>query len=220
MTNLAENILIAKLRQGDEETFIALFRHHYVSLCAYSRRYVGRVDIAEEIVSDTFLKMWEKRQTLEIRSSVKAYLFQAVCNNSLYFLRKLKSEEKLEDYFRDNLHENIATENSSFDLSEQSLLMEDVSAKIEEAINQLPPRQKKVFKLKRFENKKNKEIAEMMGISVKTVEMHLSKALLFLRSSLKDCWSSLLFVLLMKKKRPVLLTGPHEKATDLKAEKN
>ena len=74
--------------------------------------------------------------------------------------------------------------------------------------------------LKHYGELSLKEIAEMMGISVKTVEMHLSKALLFLRSSLKDCWSSLLFVLLMKKKRPVLLTGPHEKATDLKAEKN
>ncbi|HBL77680.1 MAG: hypothetical protein A2W90_02775 [Bacteroidetes bacterium GWF2_42_66] len=198
MNDISENIVITKLRQGDEETFIALFRNYYIGLCSYSRRYVGRADIAEEIVSGTFLRMWEKHETLEISSSVKAYLFQAVCNNSLYFLRKLKNEEKIEDYFRDNSYENIATESSSFGLPEQSLLMEEMSDKIEEVINQLPSQQQKVFKLKRFENKKNKEIAEIMGISVKTVEMHLSKAMFSLRSSLKNYMPSFLLVMYLK----------------------
>ena len=186
MKNIAENIVIDKLRQGDEETFIALFRHYYIDLCAYSRRYVGRVDIAEEIVSDTFFRLWENHRSIEINQSLKGYLFQAVCNNSLNFLRKLKYETKIEDYFSDNSYENISTESSSFDLPEQSIVMQEVNDKINEAISQLPPQQQKVFMLKRFENKKNKEIAELMGISVKTVEMHLSKAMLFLRSFLKD----------------------------------
>lgn len=198
MKNIAENIVIDKLRQGDEETFIALFRHYYLDLCAYSRRYVGRVDIAEEIVSDTFFRLWEKHKTLVITESVKGYLFQAICNNSLNFLRKLKNETKIEDYFADNSYENISTENSSFDMPEQSLVMEEVNEKIEQAINQLPPQQQKAFKLKRFENKKNKEIAEIMGISVKTVEMHLSKAMLFLRASLKEYLPSFLILMYLK----------------------
>lgn len=198
MKNIAEDIVIEKLRMGDEETFIALFRYYYVDLCAYSRRYVGRVDIAEEIVSDTFFKLWEKQKDLVINESVKGYLFQAVCNNSLNFLRKLKNETKIEDYFADNSYENISTGSSSFDLPEQSLIMEEVNEKIEQAINQLPPQQQKAFKLKRFENKKNKEIAEIMDISVKTVEMHLSKAMLFLRSSLKEYLPAFIMYMYLK----------------------
>ncbi|MDX9883886.1 MAG: RNA polymerase sigma-70 factor [Prolixibacteraceae bacterium] len=198
MNGFSKDIMITKLRRGDEETFIALFRQYYISLCAYSRRYVGRADIAEEIVSDTFFRMWEKHQTLEIHTSVKSYLFQAVCNNSLHFLRKLKNEEKIEDYFHDQSHENIAFEDSLSGLPEQSLLMEEISDKIEGAVNQLPPQQQKVFRLRRLENKRNREIAEIMGISVKTVEMHLAKALLSLRSSLKDYLPSFLLAMYLK----------------------
>lgn len=190
--------MIDKLIQGDEEIFITLFRHYYIDLCAYSRRYVGRTDIAEEIVSDTFFRMWEKHHTLEITGSVKSYLFQAVCNNSLNFLRKLKNETKLEDYFSDRSYENIATENSSFDLPERSLLMEEISAKIEDAVAQLPTQQQIAFKLKRYENKKNKEIAEIMGISIKTVEMHLSKSMFSLRLALKEFLPSFLILMYLK----------------------
>ena len=87
--NLPSDILKG-LFIGDEETYIFLFREYYVSLCAYSRRYVGRKDVAEEIVSDTFMKIWENRERIEINTSIKAYLFNAVCNNSLNYLRKLK----------------------------------------------------------------------------------------------------------------------------------
>ena len=104
--NLPSNT-IKDLIIGDEETYIFLFREYYVSLCSYSRRYVGRKDVAEEIVSDTFLKIWETRESLQINTSVKAYLFQAVCNNSLNYLRKLKKEQTLDEYFLETSSENI-----------------------------------------------------------------------------------------------------------------
>ena len=94
---------------GDEETYILLYREYYVALCSYSRRYVGRKDIAEEIVSDTFMKIWENRETIQINTSVKAYLFHAVCNNSLNYLRKLRKEEILDEYFLETSSEKIAT---------------------------------------------------------------------------------------------------------------
>jgi len=183
---------------GDEETYIFLFREYYVPLCAYSRRYVGRKDIAEEIVSDTFLRIWETRQTLQINTSVKAYLFQAVCNNSLNYLRKLKKEEVLDKYFMGTSSENIGFASISDEIEEQSLTKENINAKIEEAVNLLPEQQQKAFRLKRFEGKKNKEVAEIMGLSVKTVEMHLSKATLSLRKNLKDYFPSFLIFLLLK----------------------
>jgi RNA polymerase sigma-70 factor (ECF subfamily) len=183
---------------GDEETYISLFREYYVSLCAYSRRYVGRKDVAEEIVSDTFLKIWESRASLQINTSVKSYLFQAVCNNSLNYLRKLKKEEILDKYFLETSSENIGFASISEEIDEQSLAMESMNEKIEEAVCLLPVQQQKVFRLKRFEGKKNKEIAEILGISVKTVEMHLSKATLALRQKLKDYLPAFLLFLLLK----------------------
>lgn len=183
---------------GDEETYISLFRKYYVSLCSYSRRYVGRKDIAEEIVSDTFLKIWETRETLQIRTSVKAYLFQAVCNNSLNYLRNLKREEILDEYFLETSSENIGFATIVEEIEEQSLTMESINEQIEEAVSLLPEQQQKVFRLKRFEGKKNKEVAEIMGLSIKTVEMHLSKATLNLRKNLKDYLPSFLLFLLLK----------------------
>jgi RNA polymerase sigma-70 factor (ECF subfamily) len=195
--NLPSNS-ITGLIIGDEETYISLFREYYVSLCSYSRRYVGRKDIAEEIVSDTFLRIWETRESLQIKTSVKAYLFQSVCNNSLNYLRKLKKEEILDEYFLGTSSENIGFASISDEIEEQSLTMESINSKIEEAVTLLPEQQQRVFRLKRFEGKKNKEVAEIMGLSVKTVEMHLSKATLNLRKTLKDYLPAFLLFLLLK----------------------
>lgn len=192
-TNSIKGLII-----GDEETYIFLFREYYVSLCSYSRRYVGRKDVAEEIVSDTFLKIWETRESLQINTSVKAYLFQAVCNNSLNYLRKLKKEQTLDEYFLETSSENIGFASISEEVEEQSLTMDVISEKIEDAVNLLPEQQQKAFRLKRFEGKKNKEVAEIMGLSIKTVEMHLSKATLNLRKNLKDYLPSFLLFLLLK----------------------
>lgn len=195
---MPNNNIITGLVLGDEETYISLFREYYISLCAYSRRYVGRKDVAEEIVSDTFLKIWENRASIQINTSVKSYLFQAVYNNSLYYLRKLKNESILEDYFLNTDSENIAFYTHPEELEDQSLVMEDINVRIEHAVNQLPEQQQKAFRLKRFEGKKNAEVALIMGLSVKTVEMHLSKATLTLRKNLKDYLPSFLLFLLLK----------------------
>ncbi|MEI6275701.1 MAG: RNA polymerase sigma-70 factor [Prolixibacteraceae bacterium] len=180
---------------GDEETYIFLFKEYYVGLCAYSRRYVGRKDIAEEIVSETFLKIWENRSSIIIHSSIKSYLFQAVCNNSLNYVRKLKSENKLELYFQDTQFNNIGFVETVEEIEEKSLLMTDFSLEIEKAMSQLPPQQQKAFRLKRQDGKKIREIAQMMGLSVKTVEMHLSKATINLRERLKNLIPSFLIFL-------------------------
>jgi len=190
--------IIKGLFIGDEETYIFLFREYYVSLCAYSRRYVGRKDIAEEIVSDTFLKIWERRKQLEINTSVKAYLFHAVCNNSLNYLRKLKTENNLGEYFRETSSENLGFEVTSEEIEEQSLIMENMSQKIEAAVKKLPEQQQRAFRLKRMEGKKTREVAEIMELSIKTIEMHLSKATLHLRKNLKDYLPSFLLFLLLK----------------------
>ena len=193
-----QKYLLKKLKLGDEETYISLFEEYYVGLCAYSRRYVGRKDIAEDIVSDTFFKIWENRKKLEITGSIKSYLFQAVANNSLHHLRKLKKEEKLDDYFSGTESENIGFKEVAENITENSLLIKELHSRIEEAVNLLPPQQQTAFRLKRFEGKKNKEIADEMGLAVKTVEMHLSKAVVSLRKNLQDYLPAFLLFMLLK----------------------
>lgn len=195
---LEEINIIAGLQNGNEETYVLLFRKYYVSLCAYSRKYVGRKDVAEEIVSAVFFKIWENRKTLKIKESLKAYLFQAVCNNSLSYLRDLKKEESLEEYFSDTSFENFGFITALDEEKESGLYMENMSLKIEEAVQQLPQQQQNAFRLKRFEGKKNKEVAQIMGISVKTVEMHLSKAMFTLRDKLKNYLPAFLLFILLK----------------------
>lgn len=197
MKNLPSDI-VKGLIVGEEETYIFLFKEYYISLCSYSRRYVGRKDISEEIVSDTFLRIWENRDTITIITSVKAYLFHAVYNNSLNYLRNLKKEEVLDEYFLKNSSENIGFTTFFEEIEEQSMTMEDIHEKIEVAVSMLPEQQQKAFRLTRFEGKKNKEVAEIMGLSIKTIEMHISKATLRLRKNLKDYLPSFLLYLLLK----------------------
>ncbi len=187
--------IYAGLKNGDENIFIQLFREYYVCLCAYSRKYVGRKEIAEEIVTDIFYTLWKNRNELIITTSIKSYLFKAVFNNSIQYLRNLAKEKSLTDLYSGSEFPQFSV--SPDEMAEKSLLREDFFEKIEVAVMNLPPQQQQAFRLKRYEGKKNKEIAEIMGIAVKTVEMHLSKALLKLREDLKSSVGDFLFFLLV-----------------------
>ena len=196
--NLSEASILRKLKEGDEDTYVLLFREYYVPLCNYSRRFLGRKDLAEDIVSETFFNIWTKREILDIRTSLKAYLFQAVGKNSLYYLRKAKKEEMLEDYLIKHSTDNKGLEKFTAETPSDLLLLKDLSEKIQAGIDRLPPQQQTAFKLKRYEGKKNREIAEIMGLSIKTVEMHLAKAMLSLRIYLKDYIPEFLIFLFLK----------------------
>jgi len=196
--NLTEANILRKLKEGDEDTYVLLFREYYVPLCNYSRRFLGRKDLAEDIVSETFFNIWTKREILDIRTSLKAYLFQAVGKNSLYYLRKAKKEEMLEDYLVKHSTDNKGLEKFTAETPSDLLLLKDLSEKIQAGIDRLPPQQQTAFKLKRYEGKKNREIAEIMGLSIKTVEMHLAKAMLSLRIYLKDYIPEFLIFLFLK----------------------
>jgi RNA polymerase sigma-70 factor, ECF subfamily len=184
--NSEEEYILKQLKKGDISSYELLYRTYYVPLCIYAQRYLGRKDLAEDIVADTFLNIWKNRQKIEIMVSLKAYLFQAVCKNSLNYLRKLKKEQLIEDpsiTFFPGFDGHI---NNGNDLPSDILFVKELTGKITSGVSNLPFQQQAAFKLKRYEGKKNKEIAEIMGLSVKTVEMHLSKALLSLRKYLKD----------------------------------
>ena len=108
------------------------------------------------------------------------------------------TENKLTQYFLETSSENMGLEVTFAEIEAQSLIMENMGTKIEEAVCRLPEQQQRVFRLRRLEGKKTREVSEIMGLSVKTIEMHLSKATLNLRQNLKEYLPTFLLFLLLK----------------------
>jgi RNA polymerase sigma-70 factor (ECF subfamily) len=164
--------------------FELLFRELFKPLCGFSLKYVGDVDQARGLVHEVFVAVWEKLDKLPLDINYRSYLYTAVRNRSLNYLRDKKKHVTLQ-----NIPESRLTEvNSGLETSE-------LEREIEMAIQLLPEKCRMVFELSRKEDLKYAEIAQKMGISIKTVEAQMSKALSSLREHLKE-FLSLLFIML------------------------
>jgi len=169
-----------------------LFRQYHHAMCSYAVRFVYSKDIAEDLVSDIFYTFWKNQSYLSVKTSYRAYLFKSVQNRSYNFLanelKNTDSFELLPQY-----------DPASADRPETLMYFEELSQKITEIVDKLPPQCQKVFLLNRFENKKIQEIAIELNLSGRTIEGHISKALTALREGLKDNWTWLvLFVSIFK----------------------
>jgi RNA polymerase sigma-70 factor (ECF subfamily) len=158
----------------DISGFEALFQVNYQALCASSYRIVQDKDIAEEIVQDVFFKLWEKREVLVVKTSLKAYLFQCTINQSLTYIKKYKNALK-----RENVYRLETTENS--DALEQLMALNKVKNGIDLAVNSLPEVCRMVFILSRYEHFSYSQIAGKLDLSVKTVESQMTRSLKHLR---------------------------------------
>jgi RNA polymerase sigma-19 factor, ECF subfamily len=171
--------IIDRLKNGDRTVFEELYREYYIRLCYYCIKYVDRIEDAEEIVQDIFVKLWEKHEELEINSSISAYLHRAVQNYALNFLSKQKVKDKYILVQDRNLYE-------AFDDGLVKLEEEELRKILKKAILELPEKRREIFELSRFDGMKNSKIATQLSISVKTVETQMTKALKYLRIVLKD----------------------------------
>jgi len=184
------NSLLHNIQSGNEQAFEQLFRSQYPILCGYARKYLDDTDQAEEVVQEMFFNFWQKKDQLEINISVEAYLFRSVRNSCLNYLKHLKIRE---EHRLATAHEIRQKEQSIHDNVEALELQE----KIESVIAKLPPERQKIFKMSRYEELKYKEIAEKLNLSIKTVEVQMSKALKFLRQHLSE-YLSLAIILVLK----------------------
>jgi RNA polymerase sigma-70 factor, ECF subfamily len=164
---------------GDVTAFEMLFRTYYQPLCHYAYSFLQDKEDAEEIVQSTFLMVWEKRDTLAIRTSVRPYLYAMVRNACLNVLKHQKIKQK-------HAVEAQAMADRSHDSVNQIVTSHELEYKIKEALEELPEQCRIVFKLSRFEELKYAEIADQLTISIKTVENHMGKALKIMREQLKD----------------------------------
>ncbi len=170
---------LSRLKTGDEHAFDHFFNYYYPGLVLYADRFLNNLHLAEEIVQSVFMKLWKDRRALDIHSSVKAYLFRSVQNKCLDMLKhkKVRNKHTLEMM---RSAENVREE------TWETYIETELAALILEAVDKLPPECKKIFRYSRIRNYSYKDISEKLGISVKTVENQIAKALKRLRIELKD----------------------------------
>ena len=170
-----EQNIILKLRKGDELGLRQLFDTYYSPLCVFALKYIDSFSLAEDLVQEVFINFWEKKRVEQLQGSIKSYLFKAVKNNALNYIRQNNKYqiEELDDEF-DLLMEQLP---DMEDLEEKKL-------KLYQEMENLSEQSKKVFEAIIFQNMKYKEIAEELDISLNTVKTHFSRALKQLRKSL------------------------------------
>jgi len=159
--------------------FEALFRAHYSVLCSYANHFLKDIDAAEEVVQEVMLRIWTNRESLIIGTSMKSYLFRAVRNGCMNVLKHLNIREDYRSYKERETGENQRSQ-------EDEMIMAELELKIRRAIDHLPLERRKVFILSRYEGLTYSQIAAKLGISVKTVENQMGKALKSLREELSD----------------------------------
>lgn len=158
-----------------------LFRRYHQALCSHAVRFVYSKETAEDLVSEVFCKFWKTKAYETVTSSYRYYLFRSVRNEAYNYLR-------LEFQQLDDIDTAAVREDAFSQRPDQILQFEEVFHQVEDLVESLPPQCRKVFLLNRFEGKKYQDIATELGISIKTVEVHIGKALGIVRKGLKDHW--------------------------------
>ncbi|WP_195371907.1 MULTISPECIES: RNA polymerase sigma-70 factor [Parabacteroides] len=169
-----------------------LFRKYYKVLRAYAYRLLGDKDMAEDIVQDAYYELWKKQEQLIMQDAIKSYLFRSVYTKSLNCLNsKEYTEQESFEQSTEGKIQKMYIQSQLLD-QESDLMYKELQTAINTIIDGLPDQCKKVFILSRKYELKNREIAERLDISLKTVEKHITKALFILRSNLKDSTGILL----------------------------
>jgi len=166
-----------------------LFRTYFTSLCYFAWKYIPDKDAGKEIVHTVFVNIWEKKEEFDFDKPAKSYLFTAVYNRCMNYIRDRKK-------FVAHNDPSITIERPDTILNSDHLEAAELESRIWKIINSLPEKCREIFILNRFEGKKYAEIAEKFNISVKTVETQMSKALKTLRDHLADYIHLILFILL------------------------
>ena len=181
-----DNLLFLNVGKGSKSAFAELFSLYYSRLCLFVYDICRDKKLAEDIVQDFFLNIWNEKGNIRIKTSVKSYFYQSVYNRILNHFNRQKIHEKYKkNYLENNILRNINYySNNSYPLA--NLLQKELEDKIVETIDSLPPQCRKVFTFSRFEDLKYDEISDKMNISVNSVKTHLKNALQKLRNALEE----------------------------------
>jgi RNA polymerase sigma-70 factor, ECF subfamily len=177
---LNDTHFIELLAKRDESAFEKVFKDNFKKLQSYAITIVGDENVAEEMVQNVFFKLWDRSEKINIQSSIAAYLYRAVYNESCNYLKHQKVKQGFLNYSKHAMSD-ISTEKAS-----KKVLVTELEQRIKNALNDLPEQCRTVFQLSRFEELKYQQIADTLGISIKTVEAQMGKALRIMRVKLVD----------------------------------
>jgi RNA polymerase sigma-70 factor (family 1) len=163
--------LLEQIARDDQKAFGVLFQIFYKRLLGFAFQYVRTTEVAEEIVSDVFVKLWNKRSELTTIVNPEAYLFIAVKNGSLNYLEKYSLYQVVQ------LPDNERSELVNLDNPQKELEWKELLFKMDEAVSALPGECQRVFRLSREEGFKTKEVADILNVSPRTVETQLYRAI-------------------------------------------
>lgn len=177
IANYSDQELMLEIKAGNMLAFDCLYRKYGNQLYGFALSFLKSPEEAENIIQEVFLSLWEHRHSVINEASVKYYVFSIAYNSSISVLRKKIRETKFIDHLKslqDIQHDTVNTE----------LEFNELNDKLNQVIDQLPPRQREVFLLHRIDGLKYRDISERLGISVNTIENHMSKALKTIRKKL------------------------------------
>lgn len=175
------------IKEGDLRAYNDLFNNFYGRLYNFALKITNDESQAKDLVQDTFIKLWYKREKINIELSISSYLFKICKNEFLDSVRQKNKEKAFLDEIKIEMAYQMYLEPENEEEVSKIQLMND-------AISKLPPKCKEAFTLSKYENMTYKDIAERMGISVKTVETHITKAYKELRKELKTIPTALFFM--------------------------
>jgi RNA polymerase sigma-70 factor (ECF subfamily) len=169
--------MLEGIRKGQESAYRELFREYYRPLTVFALRYVNDLDQARDLVQDLFVHLYENRAAIQINTSLRAYLFQSVRNRCLNYLDQQKSRREHQDKIRISALKE--------DNLEAEIERNELEHRIFQIVDKLPDQCKKIFLLNRVKGLRNEEIAQQLGISKRTVETQISKALKVLKAKIQ-----------------------------------
>jgi RNA polymerase sigma-70 factor, ECF subfamily len=173
-----ELFIVEEMKKGKEYAFDYFFNYYYPGLCVFAQKIISLPEQqAKDIVQDVFVKFWNDREKLDIRTSIRSYLFVSVRNRCMDVLRKKNRSLQMKE---------ISEGQDVADESFETYILSELESLFNRSLDKLPERCREVFELSRLQGLKNREIAEKLSLSEKTVENQMTKALRVLREELKD----------------------------------
>ncbi len=174
-----EKTLLNRFAKGDEAAFEQIFLLYYQPLVVFANKLVYDIDMARDLVQGVIVHFYEKREEIQIHTSLKAHLYQSVRNRCL---NHLKREQTIRNHHSSLFAETKESENIFYDIMEET----ELENRIFQIIKSLPNQCQKIFEMSRFQGKSNQEIAEELSISKRTVETQISNALKKMRQKLSS----------------------------------
>lgn len=164
------------IRSGDPAAFASLFRKYYEPLYQFAGRFVKDAQTSESIVQDVFVNIWKKREEWHVQHNVKSYLYTSVRNQSLNYLKREKVLISMTEY---TVHQDYPVSSP-----EEALIEREMVEAVQKAIEKLPQQCRRIYLMKRYDDLKYSEIAEVLNISINTVKTQMRRALKSLHKSL------------------------------------